>query len=199
VIVAVSVTLRVPSALQSPGETEIEPVGQLTCWHSNTPVKVALHAEFDAHSAMTAMFLLQEQVAGTSTAHEPPELKVVALTGPPPQSTTTTTSYLIGAQGDVTGSQSPDSVPVTWILLVVEPPPIGIPTTDVIVMEHAMATSLADPVYYNWSDPVIIQINELDHWSRIGAQALARSGKPELSEIQLQPEPGNDPGELSVD
>jgi hypothetical protein len=88
------------------------------------------------------MSLVQAQVAGTSTAHKPPELKVVALIGPaPPQSTTTTISYVVGDQGEVTGWQSPDSVPETWTVLVVEPPPIGIPMTDVMVTEHAMAAS----------------------------------------------------------
>jgi hypothetical protein len=128
---------------------------------------------------MTVMSLVQAQVAGMSTAHEPPELKVVALIGPLPQSTTTTISYVTGDQGEVTGLQSPDSVPETWTVLVVEPP-IGIPMTDVMVMEHMGASR--KPVYHNSSGQVIIQNQPETTNCRLGHRLTSLIKKPNIAE-----------------
>jgi len=135
VTLTVSVTLRVPSGLQSPTDTEIVPVGHpASSSHCRLPEKRSSQAGFDAQNALTLIELPQMQVAATSTDQLPPELSVVALDGPLPQSTWTTTSCLIVGEKTI-GSHSL-TVPVTRIALVT--PPAERPITDVMLREQAM-------------------------------------------------------------
>src|SRR6266545_3496656 len=141
VTVTSKVTMRLPVASQPPTRATTLTVGQ-GCWQWSTPVKCAAHVGSVAQAASTVTGPPQVHPSGPSFPNSTVQLPVASTTAmalaPAPEQLNPTVTATTDLGPVVMGPQSV-AVPVT-VISVGEVPLAGItPTTESIVIRHAIA------------------------------------------------------------